>query len=78
MYKRQILNLVETGSGISILPVRLVREQLARGIVHILETPSKLPMQDVFIGTNKGAVVRALPQVTQMIRKVSSDVAFCG
>jgi len=55
-----------------------VREQLARGIVHILETPSKLPMQDVFIGTNKGAVVRALPQVTQMIRKVSSDVAFCG
>lgn len=73
-----ILNLVETGSGISILPVRLVRDQLTRGIVHILETPSKLPMQDVFIGTNKGAVVRALPQVTQMIRKVSSDVAFCG
>lgn len=35
-------------------------------------------MQDVFIGTNKGAVVRALPQVAQMIRKVSVDVAFCG
>ncbi|MBO9127209.1 LysR family transcriptional regulator [Rhizobium sp. 16-488-2a] len=73
-----ILNLVEAGTGISILPVRLVRDQIRKGSVHVLETRSKLPMQDVFIGTNKGAVVRALPQVTQMIRKVSVDVAFCG
>jgi hypothetical protein len=46
--------------------------------VHLLRTHSRLPMQDVFIGTNKGAVVRALPQVAEMIRKVSVDVAFCG
>ena len=26
---------------------------------------------------NKGAIVRALPQVTQMIRKVSGSVGFC-
>ena len=52
--------------------------QLKAGTVHLLRTPSRLPMQDVFIGTNKGAVVRALPQVAQMIRKVSVDVAFCG
>ncbi len=73
-----ILNLVEAGTGISILPGRLLHTQLKAGTVHLLRTHSRLPMQDVFIGTNKGAVVRALPQVAQMIRKVSVDVAFCG
>ncbi|QEE43300.1 LysR family transcriptional regulator (plasmid) [Rhizobium sp. WL3] len=73
-----ILNLVESGTGISILPVRLVEHQVQTGSLQILDTPSALPMQDVFIGTNKGAVVRALPQVEQMIRKVSIDRAFCG
>jgi len=73
-----ILNLVEAGTGISILPARLLQAQLKAGTVHSLRTQSRLPMQDVFIGTNKGAVVRALPQVSQMIRKVSVDVAFCG
>lgn len=73
-----ILNLVEAGTGISILPVRLVHEQIKRGSLHVLKTQSRLPMQDVYIGSNKGAVVRALPQVVQMIRKISVDVAFCG
>lgn len=73
-----IVNLIEAGTGISILPVRLVEEQIRRGTVEVLQTRSKLPMQDVFIGTNKGAIVRALPQVTQMVRKVSVEVAFCG
>lgn len=73
-----ILNLVEAGTGISILPIRLVQDQIRRGSMHVLGTQSRLPMQDVFIGTNKGAVVRALPQVIQMIRKVSIDASFCG
>lgn len=73
-----ILNLVESGTGISILPLRLVQVQVNNGFLHVLQTQSRLPMQDVFIGTNKGAVVRALPQVIQMIRKVSVDTAFCG
>lgn len=73
-----ILTLVESGSGVSILPIRLVQEQVRRGSLHVIRTQSRLPMQDVFIGTNKGAVVRALPQVIEMIRKISVDVAFCG
>jgi len=73
-----ILNLVEAGTGISILPSRFVHAQIRRGTLHVLKTQSRLPMQDVFIGSNKGAVVRALPQVIQMIRKISVDVAFCG
>ena len=73
-----ILNLVEAGTGISILPTRLLQEQLLRGTVHALGLSAKLPMQEVFIGTNKGVIVRALPQVAQMIRKVSGDVGFCS
>jgi len=72
-----ILNLVESGTGISILPTRLVQRQIHSGAIQTLRTRSPLPLQDVFIGTNKGAIVRALPQVTQMIRKVSTNVGFC-
>ena len=72
-----ILNLVESGTGISILPTRLVQEQIDSGAIQILKTRAKLPLQEVFIGTNKGAIVRALPLVTQMIRKVSVGVGFC-
>ncbi len=72
-----ILNLVESGTGISILPTRLLQEQIRNGTMQILKTRSPLPLQEVFIGTNKGAIVRALPQVTQMIRKVSGGVGYC-
>lgn len=72
-----ILNLVETGTGISILPTRLVQGQIRAGTMQILKTQTPLPLQEVFIGTNKGAIVRALPQVAQMIRKVSANVGFC-
>jgi DNA-binding transcriptional LysR family regulator len=72
-----ILNLVESGTGISILPTRLMQELIASGTMQVLKTQSPLPLQEVFIGTNKGAIVRALPQVTQMIRKVSGSVGFC-
>lgn len=73
-----ILNLVEAGTGISILPTRLLQDQVRRGTVQILKTQARLPMQEVFIGTNKGAIVRALPQVAQMIRRVSVNVGFCS
>lgn len=72
-----ILNLVESGTGISILPTRLVQEKIRRGTIQVLRTQTALPLQDVYIGTNKGAIVRALSQVTQMIRKVSTNVGFC-
>ncbi|MBU2327924.1 MAG: substrate-binding domain-containing protein [Alphaproteobacteria bacterium] len=59
-----ILNLVESGTGVSILPVRLVEDQVQTSSLQFLHTPSPLPMQDVFIGTIRGgAIVRALPQV---------------
>lgn len=73
-----ILNLVESGTGISILPTRLLREQIRLGTIQVLKTRSALALQEVFIGTNKGAIVRALPQVTQMIHKVSASVGFCN
>ncbi len=73
-----ILNLVEAGTGISILPPRLLQEQLRRGSLTVLKTRTRLPMQEVFVATNKGAVVRALSQVIAMIRKVSVDVGFCS
>ncbi|MGF9567854.1 LysR family transcriptional regulator [Neorhizobium sp. JUb45] len=73
-----ILTLVEAGTGLSILPARMVQEQVKNKTLQILKTQSRLPKQDVFIGTNKGAVVRALPQVIQMVRKVTVDAAFCG
>ena len=72
-----ILNLVESGTGISILPTRLLQGQIRQGTIQVLKTRTPLPLQEVFIGTNKGAIVRALPQVTQMIRKVSDSVGFC-
>ncbi|RVK26330.1 LysR family transcriptional regulator [Sinorhizobium meliloti] len=72
-----ILNLVESGTGISILPSRLLQEQIRHGTIQVLKTRTTLPLQEVFIGTNKGAIVRALPQVSQMIRKVSASVGFC-
>ncbi len=72
-----ILNLVESGTGISILPTRLLHEKILSGAIQVLKTHAGLPMQQVFIGTNKGAIVRALPQVTDMIRKVSDRVGFC-
>jgi DNA-binding transcriptional LysR family regulator len=72
-----ILNLVESGTGISILPTRLLQEQIRSGTIQVLKTQRALPLQEVFIGTNKGAIVRALPQVAQMIRKVGAGVGFC-
>ena len=73
-----ILNLVEAGTGVSILPTRLLQDQIRRGTLQVLKTQARLPMQEVFIGTNKGAIVRALPQVAQMIRRVSVNVGFCS
>jgi DNA-binding transcriptional LysR family regulator len=72
-----IINLVEAGTGIAILPTRLLQEALASGGVHVVATRAPLATQEVFIGTNKGTIVSALPQVAQMIRKVSAGVGFC-
>ncbi|MCP8894501.1 LysR family transcriptional regulator [Shinella daejeonensis] len=72
-----ILNLVQSGTGIGILPTRLVQEQLRQGTIQTLKTRMVLPLQEVFIGTNKGVIVRALPQVVEMVRKVSASVAYC-
>lgn len=56
-----ILNLVESGTGISILPTRLLQERNQSGTIQVLKTQRALPLQEVFMGTNKGAIVRALP-----------------
>lgn len=73
-----ILKLVESGAGISILPTCLVKEQIEHGSLRVLDTGTKLVMQEVFIGTNKGAIIKVLPQVAQMIRRVSIDVGYCS
>jgi len=73
-----IVNLVEAGTGVSILPTCLLQDKLRKGTLQVVRTQARLPMQEVFIGTNKGSVVRAIPQVAQMIRKVSVNTGFCG
>lgn len=73
-----ILNLVESGTGISILPTRLLQDRIRVGTIQVLTRRMTLPMQEVFIGTNKGAIVHALPQVAQMLRKVSASMGFCS
>lgn len=73
-----ILTLVEAGTGISMLPTRLVSRQIELGTLKVLKTREMLPLQDVFIGTNKGTIARALPQAAQMIRKISESVHYCN
>ncbi|WP_029041935.1 LysR family transcriptional regulator [Cucumibacter marinus] len=72
-----IVRLVEAGSGIGILPVRLLQDQLQRGEVHVVETGLELPMQEVYVGSNRGSKLGALKKVNAMIRSISTELAYC-
>ncbi|MCC0025146.1 MAG: LysR family transcriptional regulator [Hyphomicrobiaceae bacterium] len=72
-----IVRMVEAGSGIGILPTRLLQEQLQQGKVHVVRTGRDLPMQEVFIGCNKGSKLGALKRITSMIREISIELAYC-
>ncbi len=72
-----ILDLVRAKVGICLVPTRLAQVDLAQGRLSIIDTGTLLPLQDVFIGTNKGVVNRSLPQVLRFIKKVSKDLEYC-
>ncbi|EPX85308.1 substrate-binding domain-containing protein [Salipiger mucosus] len=72
-----IVRLVEAGSGLGILPKRLLQQQLRQDSVQVIETGVHLPMQEVFIGRNKGSTLGVLEEVSNMIRSVGNETAFC-
>jgi DNA-binding transcriptional LysR family regulator len=72
-----IIRLVEAGSGIGILPTRFIQNQLDTGLIHVIATPDELPMQEIFVGQNKGSTLGVLRQVSNMIRKVAVESRFC-
>lgn len=72
-----IHNLVRAGVGICVLPTRLVQDDLYAHRLTVLDIGGRLPMQDVFIGTNKGIINRSLPAVIQLVQNVGQEMAYC-
>jgi DNA-binding transcriptional LysR family regulator len=72
-----IFTLVQAGAGIGILPLRLVEEGVAAGVLQVLDAPCQLPPQAIFSAYSKGILDRALPRALGAVRDIVAERGFC-
>jgi DNA-binding transcriptional LysR family regulator len=73
-----IVGLVQAGTGIGILPLPLVADNVAQGTMRRLNIPGRLPPQAMFVAYNKGSLDATVPDTLAAVRQVVADSAFCA
>jgi len=72
-----IVGLVQAGTGIGILPLPLVANSLAAGLMRRLDVPGPIAPQAIFAVYNKGALDLAVPDTLAAVRRTVREQDFC-